>query len=243
MKLYVYCLIAGIDALPHALSGVAGAAVRLLKVGDFGVLVSEFGGERVPVNRQNVLAHAAVARNLLDQTTPLPFRFGVLVTQEQLESFVTARHDALKERLAIVRGCVEMSVKVISSANNDGKQQQLEPQATGLEAKPGTAFLLEKRREILGTEARTAQAQQLSSWLQTQLGDLLRDTRINTNLTDKLLLATSHLVERGVVENYRGRLKEARLERPELNFLVSGPWPPYSFANIDLEFKTQFGVS
>jgi hypothetical protein len=38
-------------------------------------------------------------------------------------------------------------------------------------------------------------------------------------------------------------LKLARGERAELRFLTSGPWPPYSFANIDLEFKTQFGVS
>jgi hypothetical protein len=50
-------------------------------------------------------------------------------------------------------------------------------------------------------------------------------------------------VERGAVEAYRLRLKEARSERPELKFLVSGPWPPYSFANIDLEFRNQFGVS
>jgi len=241
MKLYVYCLTAGIDALPPALRGIAGAEVRLLQVGDFGVLVSAFAGDRAPINRENVLAHAAVTRKLLDQTTPLPFRFGVLVTQEQLESFVAARHDALKARLDFVHDCVEMSVKIISSGGHDARQ--LEVPASALAAKPGTAFLLEKRRELLGSEARTLEAQKLASWLKGQISDLPKDTRINTNLTDKLVLATSHLVARGVVEQYRARLTAARLERPELNFLVSGPWPPYSFANIDLEFKTQFGVS
>ena len=39
------------------------------------------------------------------------------------------------------------------------------------------------------------------------------------------------------------RLGEARKTRPELHFLVSGPWPPYTFSNIELEFKSQFGVS
>jgi hypothetical protein len=34
-----------------------------------------------------------------------------------------------------------------------------------------------------------------------------------------------------------------RENRPELHFLFSGPWPPYSFANIELEFKSQIGVS
>lgn len=242
MKLYVYCLTEGIDALPHALRGIDGADVRLLKVGDFCLIASSFGGDRVPIDRANLLAHAAVVRNILEQTTPLPFRFGTLVRQEQLESFLTARHDALKARLDLVRDCVEMSVKVISTANG-GECGQPEAANSRVEDKPGTAFLLQKRREILGGEARAAEAQKIVSWLQSQIGEFVRETQVTTNLTDKLLLATSHLVERGVVEHYRARLKEARLERPELNFLVSGPWPPYSFANIDLEFKTQFGVS
>ena len=241
MKLYVYCLTAGIDALPPSLRGIGGGEVRLLKAGDFSVLVSDFAGEKPPVNRENVLAHAAVVRKVLEHSTPLPFRFGAVFTKEQIESFVAARHDALTTRLDLVRGCVEMSVKVISSAT-DGKRPP-EDHPPELQDKPGTSFLLEKRRELLGSEARAAEAQQIASWLQTQIGDVIRETQITTNLTDKLLLATSHLVERGVVEQYRVKLKEARLERPELNFLVSGPWPPYSFANIDLEFKTQFGVS
>jgi hypothetical protein len=241
MKLYVYCLAAGIDALPQPLRGIAGGEVRLLKTGDLSVVVSEFDGDKPPINRENVVAHSAVVGNVLNHTTPLPFRFGALVTREKLESFVTARHDALKARLDHVRGCVEMSVKVISKTN-DG-QPQPDGQASDLENKPGTAFLLEKRQELLGTEARAAEAQQLASWLETQVGDIVRETQTDTNLTDKLLLATSHLVEKGDVEQYRTKLKSARLERPKLNFLVSGPWPPYSFANINLEFKTQFGVS
>ena len=241
MKLYVYCLTAGIDALPYTVRGIGGGEVRLVNAGDFSVVVSDFAGEKAPVRRENVMAHAAVVQSALKHTTPLPFRFGVLVTQAQLESFVTARHDALKARLNLVRGCVEMSVKVISSG--DGELRRLEEETERLEDKPGTVFLLEKRRELLGSEARVTEAQQIASWLRTQIGEVVRETRIDTNLTDKLLLSTSHLVERGVLEQYRARLKSARLERPELNFLVSGPWPPYSFANIDLEFKTQFGVS
>ena len=242
MKLYVYCLATGIHALRHPVRGIAGGEVRLLNAGDFSVVVSDFAGEKAPVSRENVVAHAAVVQSTLEHTTPLPFRFGVVVTPAQLESFLTARHDALKARLDLVRGCVEMSVKVISNSN-DGNGRRLEEESNTLEDKPGTVFLLEKRRELRGSEARAAEAQALASWLQTKLGEVVRDTRVETNLTDKLLLASAHLVERGVVEQYRARLKSARLERPELNFLVSGPWPPYSFSNINLEFATQFGVS
>jgi hypothetical protein len=38
-------------------------------------------------------------------------------------------------------------------------------------------------------------------------------------------------------------VQEIRNNRPDLSIRLSGPWPPYSFANIELEFKSQFGVS
>ena len=50
-------------------------------------------------------------------------------------------------------------------------------------------------------------------------------------------------VERAKIVSIEEKLAKARQERPELHFLFSGPWPPYTFANIELEFKTQFGVS
>lgn len=232
MKLYAYSLTEDIDALPESLQGIGGAQVRLFKTENFSLLVSDFSGDLVPVNRDNALAHAAVVRSVLDRTTPLPFRFGTLGTEEQLRSYVTARREALVAKLGQVRGCVEMNVKIISDRN---EAQETEDQAGG---KPGTSFLLQKQREIAGSEARAAEAKSVAGWLEGLVGECARETRINTDFKDKLLLAAAHLVERDLVERYRLKLKdardEARRERPELKFLISGPWPPYTFANIDL---------
>lgn len=237
MKLYAYCLTEGIDSLPETVQGIAGAAVRLFKTENVSLLVSEYSGDAVPVNRENALAHAAVVRSVLDRTTPLPFRFGTLVTEQQLRSYVAARRDALVAKFDEVRGCVEMNVKIISDPPGI-------PEADDqLAVKPGTSFLLQKRKEIHGNEARAAEAKDVAGWLEGVVGEGVRETRINTDVKGKLLLAVAHLVERGAVAPYRERLNAVRRDRPELKFLVSGPWAPYSFANIDLEFRTQFGVS
>lgn len=237
MKLYAYCLTEGIDSLPAPANGINGAAVRLLNAEAFSLLVSDFGGDTVQVNRHNALAHAAVVRSVLDQTTPLPFRFGTLVTEQQLASYVTSRRAALQAKLELVRGCVEMSVKIIWDREwaEEGPVEQPD--------KPGTAFLVEKRRELLGSEARTEEAKKIAGWLEDRLGDAVREKDCKTNTTSKLLVTAAHLVPRASLDEYRDRMEKAKVERPELHFLTSGPWPPYSFANIDLEFKTQFGVS
>ena len=67
MKLYVYCLAEGVDAIAETIRGVSDAPVRLVKSEDFAVLVSDLESDTVPVNRENVLAHAAVVRSVLDQ--------------------------------------------------------------------------------------------------------------------------------------------------------------------------------
>ncbi|HEU4434548.1 MAG TPA: GvpL/GvpF family gas vesicle protein [Pyrinomonadaceae bacterium] len=240
MKLYVYCLVEKIDALLAPVSGVSGAPVDLIRLDDFSFLVTQLEGDSAPpVTRDNVLAHDAVVRSVLNETTPLPFRFGTVQTESHLRSYIRTHRTALEAKLAVVRGCVEMSVKIISNLD----ESDLETTSERTEEGPGGRFLNEKRREILGGERRAKEAREVAAWLKEQVGSFVRQEAISLCPTEKLIVAAAHLVVREQVTKYRGGLAIARNARPELHFLVSGPWPPYTFSNIELEFKTRFGVS
>ena len=238
MKLYVYCLAEGVDVLEQPPLGISGAPVRVLKSETLSVLVSDLNEDSVPVTRENALAHAAVVRSILDHTTPLPFRFGTIVTEQQLQSYLSAHKPALENKMESVRGCVEMSVKIIWK-NSAEKQPETYDKARAT----GTSFLTEKRRQIIGDEQRAAEATEISKWLHENLSELIRDEQVTIRPTERLVLAAAHLIEREKITQYRRKVAETCQNRPELHFLLSGPWPPYSFANIGLEFKTQFGVS
>jgi hypothetical protein len=232
MKLYAYCLCADLDTVDNSASGVSGAAVRVLKIEDMSVLVSDC--ESLGVTQENMLAHAAVVRSVFTRTTPVPFRFGILATEQQLRSFITTNKRALANKLAHLRGCVEMDLKTTWQSSNSS------PTKTNPAAGPGTAFLMEKRREIVGDERAT----ELSDLLRRELGSFIKDQKIGLAPPEKTAPAkVFHLVERSKIEEYRARLQEMQEKRPELQLEVSGPWPPYSFANIELEFGSQFGVS
>ena len=240
MKLYVYCLVEKLDTLAVPVSGISGAPVELIRVEDFSLLVSDFDGDSPPpVTRENALLHDAVARSVLNETTPLPFRFGCVPTEAQLRSYITSHRAALEAKLGDVRGCVEMSVKIISDPDKTDLTTTSQPAEDG----PGARFLREKQREILGSESRGAEAKQVAAWLKSQVGIYVRQEEVNLCPTEKLIVAAAHLVTREHVTKYRDHLAEVRKTRPELHFLISGPWPPYTFSNIELEFKTRFGVS
>jgi len=133
-----------------------------------------------------------------------------------------------------------MSVKVIWSPRTPSSAEQ--PEDDSREG-PGALFLRAKRLEILGDEALVADANQLSSWLESAITPFVRAKQATIRPSQKLVLSASHLVEREQLVSYQAALKAAVDERRDLHFLLSGPWAPYSFVNIDLEFKTHFGVS
>src|SRR6188474_3939484 len=115
MKLYVYCLAEGVDRLHKSPRGVAGTSVQIVKFEDLSALVSVCRAEAFRVTRKNALAHHEVVQSITKQTTPLPARFGTLVTVQQLSNYVSTHRQAIKAKLAHVRGGVEMNVRMISS--------------------------------------------------------------------------------------------------------------------------------
>ncbi|HJS24688.1 MAG TPA: GvpL/GvpF family gas vesicle protein [Pyrinomonadaceae bacterium] len=238
MKLYVYCLVENLDTVDVPVPGINGAAVRLLKIDEFGVLVSD--GEAFPLTKESAIAHHTVVRSILDQTTSLPFRFGSVVSEQQLRHYVATYKPALKKSFEHVRGCVEMDLKIIWQHSKPESDEPAETKKQG----PGTAFLQQKRRELLGDERQSPQIAELSNLLRKDLGGVVRDEKIEIRPSQTAALAAVfHLVESANTHEYQEKVQEIRNNRPNLRIRMSGPWPPYSFANIELEFKTQFGVS
>ena len=239
MKFYLYCFAEGLDRLNKPQRGVSGAPVQLLKIDDLVAIISASRGEGFRPNR-DTLAHAAVVRSVFKQTTPIPFRFGQAVTEQYLRNYISIHRQAIKARLAHVRGRAEMNVRMIGTRENAPPPVFNPEKPVG----PGTRFLLDKRRDFRGDEWRAAQIAELSAWFSQKLGKLTRDEHINVVPSERVVIARAdHLIDRANILEYRTRMAQAIEERPDTRFMVSGPWPPYSFANIELEFGSQFGVS
>ena len=238
MKFYVYCVASTPVELDPSLIGVGGGAAEQLIVDGLSVVASKFDTDRVSVSRENILRHEAIVRNVLAMTTPLPFRFGTLVTEAGLRSYVTSRKAALQDRLEVVKDSVEMSIKVIwQNAVDDESPPSTEDLGIG------AAFLVAKRQELFGEERLVKRSQEIADWLSGRIKNLVKKENISVHPKQKLVLAGAYLIQQAIQAQFRTRVEELAVERPELHFLTSGPWPPYTFANIDLEFETQFGVS
>lgn len=238
MNLYAYCL--SDEATPDVIEGaigVAGAQARVMEHGSIKAVVSDFQGARAQISRENIFAHESVIHRVLARTTPLPFRFGMVISAARLESYIASHKDALLAQLSHLRDTVEMSVKIIWDAealkrraleSAEGERTASAPEMM----RPGAAFLAAKRRKIATDEALKKQAGEIACWLRQQLGETVRESSARIYPTEGMAVAAAHLVERARLDEYRARIANAREQRGDLRFLTSGAWPPYSFCEL-----------
>jgi len=55
------------------------------------------------------------------------------------------------------------------------------------------------------------------------------------NFSDRLLLNQSFLVEKNKFSQFSDKISELENKHKDLKFLYTGPWPPYSFVNINIK--------
>ena len=55
------------------------------------------------------------------------------------------------------------------------------------------------------------------------------------NFTDRLLLNHSFLVEKNKFSKFSNEIAKLEKKHKDLRFLYTGPWPPYSFVNINIK--------
>lgn len=211
--IHLYALAEGLEAAP-APAGIDDAPVERLDAGPFQALLGRL--QRAPAPEEPALvAHADVVEWALARSSSvLPARFGQSFADVgALEEALASSRSELGRALEQVRGCVELGVRVLGVPGGER-----EPAASGRE------YLRARLAEVDARE-RLAQA------IHHTLAEGARESRRDENGGSAAFSAV-YLVPREDVPVFRERVRRLEGDRPELGFVCTGPWPPYSFAAI-----------
>lgn len=132
MRAYLYAIV---DRLPRAWqapdAGVAGAPVMARRLSGVDVVCSSL--ESVPVAGPKTLAlHHDVVESVMEADAVLPVRYGLSLPSSDLEAWLAAQRRPLQAALAQVRGCVEMSVKLLALDRRGDRAGPVEPELKAL---------------------------------------------------------------------------------------------------------------
>jgi Gas vesicle synthesis protein GvpL/GvpF len=239
MVLHVYGVVAATTPLP-GLRGRQQAPVRLVVHGDLAAVVTDIDAD-ARVRRDDLLAHARVLETLVESSTVLPMRFGVIVETDELvaHNILEAGESHLTSLLNSFDGLVQLTVKayhVEEQALKDLLRQRPEIRRLRDQAATGPASYHSQLRlgETIAVglgDLASADAAMLNEEL-SGLAEriVLQDVSGRNQVLDAALL-----VKRGArtrTDEGIARLSRKLPDRLQLRYI--GPQPPYSFIDVEL---------
>jgi hypothetical protein len=232
------------------LRGVGDEPVRAVGVGGLSCLVSTvdlaaFGEEPLRANLEDLgwlertaRQHDDVVRAAARVTTTVPLRLATICANDaaacdrlaELGSKASAVLDELDGR-------DEWGVKLFAV---DRAAPSAAEEAGPAAESSGAAYLRRRREQLerrnAQSEVATQEAERLYRELERRAVRAHRhrpqDQRLS-GATAPMLLNAAYLVDRERVDEFRRAVDDLAGERPPDSIVVTGPWPPYSFATVE----------
>ena len=190
-------------------AGLAGGRLQRITVERIDAVVGEVARAPRPTAR-NLTAYDRIVTSLWEgNAAVLPARFGTAVhNRAELEFILRDRAKTLRDRLRIVRHRAQMTVRIVAP-----------PSPFHLPPKPQSG------RQFLELRAQTQRVPQFIP-LRMAVRKWVKEERMQK---EGRVATMYHLVPRAAVERYRKTMARAA-EQAGVHAIVSGPWPPYAFA-------------
>lgn len=197
---YMYAVVEGLPPAwrpPPAV--VPGASVDRRRLGPLLLLGSALDAVP-PANPKTLALHHDVVASTLDAHAVLPFRYGTTVAADEADTWLGAQRPALEAALAQVRGCVEMSVKLLRL---DG----------GIDAPrgPGERELRALAEQLVGRAG-------VEPWRYRPAGS-----------GGNVIASVAFLVPRTDLAEFLARIAPIASRATGVAVVPTGPWPAYSF--------------
>lgn len=230
--IHLYCLAEpGSERWAAGVVGLLGAPVRVLAAGDVDAWMSEHSGSVGAGTPELARAHDAVVRAAMLGETPLPARFGQTFEDEaSLRRALAERGGALARALERVRGAVEMTIRV--RLDRPAEERIEDATMPAASAGAGRVYLSRVRARQHAEESVRRQADFLQSKLGRAVNGFVREEVRSLRPSVSPMLTVAHLVARDALVQYRLALRSFTEHESRLPLMVSGPWAPYSFAEL-----------
>jgi hypothetical protein len=157
----------------------------------------------------------------------LPARYPTWIDNSQaLRERLERREVDLLKALERVRGKAELAV----TATWTTSQHEDPPLA---ESTPGRRYLLQRQREFAHADAQRRRATEVAEQLEATLAALAVETQRSLTPRPGVAVSLALLVQQHAIDKVKAAAQN--LDEPQdVRILVSGPWPPYSFARLGM---------
>jgi hypothetical protein len=195
--------------------GLEDAELRLTQSARVAGIYSEHHGLEPRPRPDALWRHEHVVEAAMKSGPALPVRFGTTFDDEDALRRELERHaERLRGQLEGLRGCVELAVRVGVS---DGDEPA---------ARDGRSYLQTKL-------TRRRKQQEIVRDTLAPLAEFAVQARSEEGRSEREMVCASYLVPSDGVEGFAEQVRAVADRNPELWLSCTGPWPPYSFVELE----------
>jgi hypothetical protein len=241
---YLYAIVRSASVDVSGLEGVADSgAVRLVSYRQLAVAVSDVSLSVLDIPEEELsehgrlaelaMTHDAVVRALFAQGPALPLRLATVVSNDEAAIRVLeVRYDEATQRLRELEGRREWGVRL----RLDPAQEKT-PGAAGDGDRPrptGTAYLQRRRQAMRAAADARQQEREVSEDVFARLGTLASEMGRQPGTSAEVILNAAYLVGTAAEDAFLAAVERQAeaLASQGVRLELTGPWPPYSFAQM-----------
>ena len=231
--LYLYGITdAGCPPQPLPL-GLEDRAVDILPLDGMAAVISELEQGRPEPTEGHLRAHFRVVEAFVAGHTILPVRFGAAFAGlAELKKHLERAHGYYSNDLQRLRGQIEVGIRALRRGAATCLSLSTE-EPVPADAGPGARYLAGKRAQAAQILSRQRREKDLADLLIKRLAALGSpvEWRGASGAACETSVSAAFLLPRERLRGFEQDVSALRALEPDLDILLTGPWPPYSFVS------------
>ncbi len=234
-----------LNELLNSIKGISNANLFTVSVDQISVVVSDIKRADLITDRTNAIAYAGVVEILAQQFTLLPVRFGSMMeSADAVIKMLEKNYQELQQNLEKVENKFEFGLKIFCDS------EKLKASLI-LKSEVGASTNINKIQEIKNTVFRDYVNKKLAAHrleellishvdsviavIKGHLAQLNTISKFKKMLTETTIVDAVLLLDKERKDPLINVIEGLQKHYPGLNFVLTGPWPPYNFVDFTIK--------
>ena len=251
MDKLIYCLLlaksnhAKPETTLNSLKGVKEAGLVAVEYHNISAIISDVTEKQFVANKQHAVEFALVIDKLAQKYTLLPMRFGSMMDStgsvmdmlERNEVEIEAGLKKVKNKweygLKVLCDREKLKEELIAKQDNDSLnlvKPEIDPNKSVYKT-----YVLKKLSEHRAEEQILSFVDSILVEIKTYLRKLKAVDKCKKMTNETTIIDAVFLLDKKKKKEVINLVKDLQQKYPQLNFLLTGPWPPYNFVNKSIK--------
>ena len=248
MEIMIYALLSvkkkpeRLHALLAGMNGIAGADLHQLSFDEITAVVSNMSRASLIADKSTAMEYAAVIETLSKHFILLPMRFGsVMESNEAIIHMLERNYHDIQQNLLKVERKYEFGLKVFCDSEKLMAELREKSEASPLpSATPAPEIKNSESRNWVNKKLKEHRLEELLvtyvdsviAEITGQLDRLKTISKIKKMVTPTTIIDGVFLLDKALKDELIHAVGDLQNKFPGLNFILTGPWPPYNFVDF-----------